>query len=102
MHQWALGFGFLAAAYLNRVVLSIAAGWGVVRDRRALRWRGLSVRALMGVLFWCASYSGREIVWRGDWYRLEDGGRMVLAQPSAATVAANAGGDGSGDACKVR
>jgi len=88
LHHWALGFGLLAAAYLNRVVLSIAAGWGVVRDRRALRLAWLyPVRAMMGFLFWCASYSGREIEWRGDWYRLEDGGRMVLTQPSAVAVA---------------
>jgi len=88
LHHWALGFGFLAAAYLNRVVLSIAAGWGVVRDRRTLRLAWLyPVRAMMGFLFWCASYSGREIEWRGDWYRLEDGGRMVLTRPGAASVA---------------
>jgi hypothetical protein len=41
----------------------------------------------MGFVFGCASYAGREIEWRGDWYRLEDGGRMVLVRPSAATVA---------------
>jgi len=45
------------------------------------------LRDLMGFAFWCASYSGREIVWRGDWYRLEHGGLMVPVEPSAATVA---------------
>ena len=85
LHQWALGVGLFAAAYLNRVVLSIVAGWGVVRDRRALRLAWLyPLRDLMGFVFWCASYSGREIVWRGDWYRLEACGRMVLVRPSAA------------------
>ena len=34
----------------------------------------------MGFVFWCASYSGRKIEWRGDWYRLEGGGRMVLVE----------------------
>src|SRR5271169_4922188 len=88
LHHWALGFGLLATAYLNRVVLSVAAGWGVVRDRRALRMAWLyPLRDLMGFVFWCASYSSRVIVWRGDWYRLEDGGRMVLTQPGAASVA---------------
>ena len=87
LHHWVLGFVLLATAYLNRVALSIAAGWGVVRDRRALRMAWLySLRDLMGFAFWCASYSGRMIVWRGDWYRLVAGGRMVLAQPSAASV----------------
>jgi ceramide glucosyltransferase len=86
--RWVLGAGLFAAAFLNRVVLSIAAGWGVVRDRRALRLAWLyPLRDLMGFVFWCASYSGRMIVWRGDWYRLEAGGHMVLVEPGAATVA---------------
>lgn len=88
LHHWVLGAGLFAAAYINRVVLSIAAGWGVVRDGRALRLAWLfPVRDLMGFGFWCASYFGRRIEWRSDWYRLEEGGRMVLVHPSAATVA---------------
>jgi ceramide glucosyltransferase len=88
LHHWVLGAGLFAAAYLNRVIMAVVAGWSVVRDRRALRLAWLyPVRALMGFVFWCASYSGREIEWRGDWYRLEDGGRMVLVRPGAATVA---------------
>ena len=88
LHQWAIGIGLFAAAYVSRVILSIAAGWGVVRDGRALRLAWLyPLRDVMGFGFWFASYFGRRIVWRGDWYRLEDGGRMVLVQPTAATVA---------------
>jgi len=88
LHQWALGIGLFAAAYLNRVLLAIVSGWGVVRDRQALRLAWLyPLRDLMGFGFWCASYSSRMIEWRGDWYRLEQGGRMILARPSAATVA---------------
>src|SRR6516165_2548142 len=88
LHHWVLGAGLFAAAYLNRVVLSVAAGCGVVRDRRALRLAWLyPLRDLMGFVFWCASYSGRKIVWRGDWYRLEQGGRMVLVEPGAAALA---------------
>jgi ceramide glucosyltransferase len=88
MHHWALGIGLFAAAYFNRVLLSVVAGWGVVRDRRALRMAWLyPLRDLMGFSFWCASYTSRMIVWRGDRYRLEDCGRMVLAEPGAtATV----------------
>ena len=88
LHHWALGVGLCAAAYLNRVVMAVVAGWGVVRDPRALRLAWLyPVRALMGFLFWCASYSGRKIEWRSDWYRLERDGRMVLTQPGPATIA---------------
>ncbi|HVP55299.1 MAG TPA: bacteriohopanetetrol glucosamine biosynthesis glycosyltransferase HpnI, partial [Candidatus Eisenbacteria bacterium] len=75
MHHWALGAGLFAAAYLNRVALSLVAGWGVVADQRALRMAWLyPLRDLMGFAFWCASYTGRTIVWRGDWYRLEECG----------------------------
>jgi ceramide glucosyltransferase len=88
LHQWALGLGLFAAAYVNRVIMAIVAGWGVVHDRHALRMAWLyPLRGLMGFGFWCASYAGRRIEWRGDWYRLEPGGRMVLVQPSAASVA---------------
>jgi ceramide glucosyltransferase len=88
LQHWWLGAGLVVAACLNRFALSIAAGWGVVRDRRALRLAWLyPLRDLMGFVFWCASYSGREIVWRGELYRLEEGGFMSLVEPSVATVA---------------
>ncbi len=88
LHHWTLGIGLFAAAYLNRVAMAVVAGWGVVRDPQALRLAWLyPLRALMGFVFWCASYAGREIEWRGDWYRLEPGGRMVLVRPSPATIA---------------
>jgi ceramide glucosyltransferase len=89
LHQWALGAGLFAAAYLNRVAMAIVTGWGVVRDRRALRlaW-SYPLRDLMGFAFWCASYSGGRILWRDEWYRLESCGRMVPAQPSAAVARA--------------
>jgi ceramide glucosyltransferase len=85
MHQWALGAGLFAAGYLNRVILSLVAGWGVVRDPRALTAAWLyPMRDLMGFLFWCASYTGRTIIWRGDRYRLEGCGRMVLVHAGTA------------------
>ena len=94
LHQWAVGVGLFAAAYLNRVVLSLVAGWGVVSDRRALRSAWLyPLRDFMGFVFWCASYTGRTIVWRGDRYRLEGCGRMVLVQPGATSIAVEAEAD---------
>jgi ceramide glucosyltransferase len=87
LHQWGVGAGLFAAAYLNRVILSLVAGWGVVRDPRALRSAWLyPLRDLMGFAFWCASYTGRTIMWRGDRYRLEGCGRMVLVQAGAASA----------------
>ena len=88
LDRWALGIGLFTAAYANRVILSLVAGWGVVSDRRAVRFAWLyPLRDLMGFLFWCVSYTGRTIVWRGDRYRLEGCGRMVLVQPAAVGVA---------------
>jgi ceramide glucosyltransferase len=87
LHQWTIGIALFVAAYVNRVLLALFSGWGVVRDPRALRLAWLyPLRDLMGFFFWCASYFGRLIVWRGDWYRLEAYGRMVLVRPGAATL----------------
>ncbi len=59
LHQWALGAGLFAVAYLNRVTFRSSAGWGVVCDRRALDSAWLyPLRDLMGFVFWCASYIG--------------------------------------------
>jgi ceramide glucosyltransferase len=73
-----LGWALLAAAIANRILLALAAGWGVVADRRALLYCWLyPLRDLMGFVFWCASYAGREIVWRDQRYRFAAGGAML-------------------------
>lgn len=75
-----LGVAFLAFAYLNRVLQSVAIGGGVVQDPRAVRDAWLyPLRDLLGFLFWMASYGSRVIDWRGEKYRLEDGGKMIKA-----------------------
>jgi ceramide glucosyltransferase len=77
--HWAIGTGIFAWAALNRIVMSIAAGWSVVRDPYALRNAWLyPLRDLMGFCWWCASYFGSEIVWRDGRYQLQKQGRMVL------------------------
>ncbi len=73
-----LGALVFAATFLNRVVLSIVAGWGAIRDRRSLVFSWLyPVRDLMGFGFWLASYISDRILWRGERYRLQVGGKMV-------------------------
>ena len=73
-----LGLSLLAWAAFTSVALSLFVGWAVVRDPRALRYCWLyPLRDFMGFCFWCASFFGREIVWRGIRYRLEFGGKMV-------------------------
>lgn len=74
-----LGSALLAGAFLNRVWMSMLAGWFVVRDPRAVTDSWLyPVRDIMGFYFWCTSYLGRDIVWRnGERYRFQTGGRML-------------------------
>jgi ceramide glucosyltransferase len=85
----ALALGSLAFALLNRIVLSLAAGWGVVRDRQSVNSAWLyPLRDLMGFFFWVASYSSSEIVWRKDRYRLSFGGKMTRINPASESTRA--------------
>ncbi len=89
--HWLLGLGLFAAACANRIVQALAVGWGVTRDRNSALFCWLyPVRDLMGFVLWCGSFSGSEIHWRGERYRLVSGGRMVPKD--------RAGSAGSGDA----
>jgi ceramide glucosyltransferase len=73
-----LGIALLAAAYFNRVIQSVAVGWGVIRDGRALRYCWLyPLRDLLGFFTWLGSYSSRRFFWRGETYRFSDGGKIV-------------------------
>jgi ceramide glucosyltransferase len=72
-----LGWAMFAWSLANRVIQSVAIGWGIVRDPRALKFCWLyPVRDLLGFFLWTASYSGNVIEWRGEKYRLEFGGKM--------------------------
>jgi ceramide glucosyltransferase len=83
MGQVALGAWLLGAAILNRVIESLAIGWGVVRDPRALKAPWLyPVRDLLGFAVWCASYLSKRAVWRDSRYELVEGGKIVLRQTS--------------------
>ena len=90
MHNSTLAWELLGYAVANRLVLAVAAGWGVVRDRKSVLFCWLyPVRDLMGFCFWAASYLGRTIVWRGESYRLETGGIMVRVdaeEPESAAI----------------
>jgi ceramide glucosyltransferase len=77
-HVPLLGIALFAAAYMNRVIQAIATGWNVVGDRESLRLCWLyPLRDLMGFIVWCCSFTGREIVWRNERYRLVADGKMV-------------------------
>lgn len=73
-----LGFALLALAVLNRVVQSLAVGWGVIGDQRALRYCWLyPLRDLLGFCTWAGSFTSRHFLWRGETYRFGAGGRIT-------------------------
>jgi ceramide glucosyltransferase len=73
-----LGLALFLYAALNRMVEAMVAGWGVVRDPLALRYFWLyPARDLLGFFLWCASFINTSIVWRGERYRLQMGGKMI-------------------------
>lgn len=79
-----LGVAFLAWSLVNRIVQSIAAGYFVTGDRRALRLCWLyPLRDLLGFIVWVASYcGGSSFRWRGELYRFTVGGKIVsVARP---------------------
>jgi ceramide glucosyltransferase len=85
----ALGITLLALAVANRVVQCVVVGWMGLRDRQAL-WSSwlYPVRDLLGFWVWCASFAGREVVWRGEHFALSEGGRMraIRRAPGDAVV----------------
>ncbi len=88
--HWSLGVGLFAAAFLNRVVQSIAVGWGIIGDRRALYLSWLyPIRDLLGFFTWMASFGSRTFFWRGETYRFSKGGR-IIPQSRAAESAVGA------------
>ena len=78
----ALGVALLAWSLLNRIIQSIAVGYGVVGDRRAFRLCWLyPLRDLLGFILWVASYcGGSSFRWRGELYRFTPGGRIISIQ----------------------
>jgi ceramide glucosyltransferase len=74
-----LGASLFAAALLNRIIESVAIGFGVVGDARALRLAWLyPLRDLFGFFAWAASYLNANAVWREKNYQLAKDGRISL------------------------
>ncbi len=83
-----LGVALLAVAFLNRVIQSVAVGWGLLRDPRALRLCWLyPLRDFQGFVVWAGSYLSRNFYWRGEMYRFTAGGKIVAQSRKAANVA---------------
>jgi len=78
-HRPLLAVSLLAWAWFNRLILALASGWFVVRDPRSLSYCWLyAIRDFTGFSFWCASFFGNTVLWRGgERYRLIADGKMV-------------------------
>jgi ceramide glucosyltransferase len=64
----------LAATLAMRMMVAIVVGRLVLRDRHVLRLLGLiTLRDLVAVLLWIASFTGHTVAWRGVAFRLKDG-----------------------------
>lgn len=75
-HLW-LFFAALLAAVALRCLAAGAVGWGVLRDRNALRnlWL-VPVQDLFSFVIWCCGFTGRHVQWRHTSYRVWRGGRF--------------------------
>ena len=73
-----LGWALFAAGYFNRVIQSLSVGWGLLRDRWAIRLCWLyPLRDLQGFAVWLASYTSHDFYWRGERYTFTAEGRIV-------------------------
>ncbi len=88
MGKWTIGIELLALACANRLIQSIAVGWRVTHDRRAIRFCWLyPLRDLFGFAAWVLSYTNRKFYWRGEMYRFSKGGRIApLQRPGSPTL----------------
>ncbi len=79
--KWDIGLGLLALACVNRMIQSVAVGWSVARDPRAiwLCWF-YPLRDLFGFVAWILSYTSRNFYWRGEMYSFGKGGKISAMQ----------------------
>ena len=73
-----IAWSLFAAGYLNRVIQSLAVGWGLLKDPRAIRLCWLyPLRDLQGFCVWAASYLSHDFYWRGEHYTFTAEGKIV-------------------------
>jgi len=83
-----LAIAVFTIAFLNRMIQSVAVGWGLLRDRRALRFCWLyPLRDFQGFVVWAASYFSRDFYWRGETYRFIAGGKIIVRDREVADPA---------------
>ncbi len=76
-----LGASLFLTAWLNRMLLALVVGWGIMRNRRSLWLCWLyPLRDLMGFGVWAASFAGKTFFWRGETYQFGNQGRITPEQ----------------------
>jgi ceramide glucosyltransferase len=82
-HHLRLGAELLGLAWLNRVLLALIVGRGIIGDRRCLKLCWLyPVRDLLGFCTWASSFVGNKFFWRGEPYQFGEEGRITPVQRS--------------------
>ncbi len=77
-HHVAIGLAVFAAAWLNRMLLALIVGWGIIRDPRCLWMCWLyPLRDLLGFCTWVGSFTGNTFLWRGEPYQFGEEGRIT-------------------------
>ncbi|MGA8877693.1 MAG: bacteriohopanetetrol glucosamine biosynthesis glycosyltransferase HpnI [Candidatus Korobacteraceae bacterium] len=77
-HSLYFGAALLALAWLNRTLLSVMVGWGILRDPRSLWLCWLyPLRDLLGFCTWVVSFTGNRFFWRGEFYEFGQDGRIA-------------------------
>jgi ceramide glucosyltransferase len=88
LSHWGVGLFLLGAAFFNRVIQSVAVGWGISGDPRSATFCWLyPVRDLVGFLIWVGSYTSRRFYWRGETYVFSKGGRIIPENRAAQSAA---------------
>lgn len=77
------GEELFALAWLNRMLLAVIIGRGVLRDRRCLWLSWLyPLRDLLGFCTWAVSFTGNKFFWRGEPYQFGEEGRISPVERS--------------------
>jgi ceramide glucosyltransferase len=77
-HHVIAGLALFAAAWLNRMLLSLIVGWGIIGDPRCLWLSWLyPLRDLLGFCTWVGSFTGNTFSWRGEPYQFGKEGRIT-------------------------
>jgi ceramide glucosyltransferase len=77
LHRPHLALALFAYSALARALMAAVISAAVVKDRNVLQTTLLyPLRDLLGFCYWAASYTSTQVLWRGQAYRLREGGLM--------------------------